>query len=599
MLMINIRLLIIDYLNSNSDLLNFISTSKSYYELKNRITFIRFPEYNVVEYYTTIDKNEETLSNTQSLLKRLWNKLSFKDNNNDNNNSKISKDYSMYLQNLPKRYKRMVMKVENIPPTTNTYYYIKLFKIFDTMYIESLEIDKDFELLLRVGVYAWPKGLKRLVMGMAHRYYGNTEPINIQKNFLPEGLETLVLGFRFTHKLIPGSLPQSLTDITIYNSDCIDLLNIDQVIPSACKMLKFKFKFESTLVPGTLVLHSLKGLETLELYTGSSLCLSGFLRDGIKTLRIGNGNEHFPDLLKNNILPSTLTDLTLSNFNFKIPPGVFPSSLTRLQMGFYDWHPLAIDTLPQSITDLSLLRYSFPLTKNSLPMSLKYLNLGQHYNYPLLMGLLPPTIKELRFSEDSFFNTEIHQLPESLELLKLGSMFNQSLDTVSYLRFLRVLYIGIRFCHPLPPLPQSLRELYIECCYEETLLRYPLPDKLYKLAINQFPETLEFQLNRKVLPDSINILVLGRCFSQVIQPDLTLPKSLSHLEFGYRYNKSLQEGSLPEGLSILKFNEGYKQYITKPMLPSTLSQIHITQEQRPFLPKILPLYCRVFITKTL
>lgn len=281
-------------------------------------------------------------------------------------------------------------------------------------------------------------------------------------------------------------------------------------------------------------------------------------------------------------------------YDFNYPLTLLPNTLTHLsfdsRLGFY--------------SDTS--KFNQPL--DNLPSTLTHLTLSYRYNLPLLN--LPNGLKYLKFGHE--FNSLI-ELPNSLEELHLGTYYNQVINKLP--PFLKVLGVQgnntfscripdtvktLNLCRDFP-IPPTTTELIIN--YGVTIFEKDIPSMLTKLVlppyfddyIDKFPDTithLEFgsRYNKPIqnLPKNLRFLKLGYYFNKSISfvPDTVehleldnafnlkpkkYPKNLKYLKFKGKFNKPVD--NLPHGLLCLKLSNDFNQPLDN--LPSTLTHLKI------------------------
>ena len=116
-------------------------------------------------------------------------------------------------------------------------------------------------------------------------------------------------------------------------------------------------------------------------------------------------------------------------------------------------------------------------------------------------------------------------LPSSLQTLKFGSRFNQSLASVK--------------------LPEALQEISFGYYYNMSIKGVRWPSKLHTLTFgNDFNQPLE------TLPASLKTLVLGAHFVQSLEEVAPFPSNLRTLNLG-GFQGNISKVKLPDGLQSL------------------------------------------------
>lgn len=259
------------------------------------------------------------------------------------------------------------------------------------------------------------------------------------------------------------------------------------------------------------------------------------------------------------------------------------------------------EDLPNTLIHLTFSAYNKPLLK--LPCTLIKLSFGRIYNQPL--PILPDKLTHLYFGYRhnmlnpfkymdcaSDYNQPLPNIPESLLHLVFGSDYNQPLpselpDSITHLKF------GLEYNQPLPNLPNSL----IFLSFGQGSYNHLLPVGIFdRNGYNhsgepQLPDSLTilefgYAYNKSLpnLPRALMKLKFGYYYNQLL-PDL--PNTLTHLTFGRHYNQPLPD--LPESLTHLIFNIGYKQPLIS--IPKSLKYLKIKKGVP--IPKNLPLGMRL------
>ncbi|KYR01701.1 hypothetical protein DLAC_11489 [Tieghemostelium lacteum] len=554
-------------------------------------------------------------------------------------NTIISVEISKYRKNttrdklyiaiqLPKRFKSLFFQniddhyyaVKKINPIYCKFpIYRAIINTIENIYIEKLELNMYFDSLLYFDTLRWPQGLKELILGLSDPIHNCLpKPLSIiPKGFFPEGLQTLKLGYNFYHQLGKESLPESITKLHLKSGISYDYTNVNLYAPRNCKDLCLGSLMNRVLIVSkdiapNIVILDLHGwdcdflepfpptLRDFRMGGANNTLRPGLLNEGLEKLTMGifkvvdhnNNPGHFWD---EGILPSSLIELYLWRYNHQIPNDCkFPPNLKILDLEYYR-KSLEFSTLPPSINRLEIGLYNEPIPAGSLPPILEYLYLGEEFNHPLMKGSLPDSIKELQFSiKRCKFNSEICEFPQSLEILKFGKNFNQSLHSLSKLTNLKELTVDDGFQQSLPKLPGSLESLTIGTWYNATITE-DLPKSLKILKIHNCKISKDFNIDN-ILQDGLDTLILGRDFNHKFKAGITLPSSLRHLELSKEYKETLEEGSLPEGLSTLKF---YFHKNNCNILPSTLTKLYCEFNYKSKVPLRLkpgiPFYCNVYL----
>lgn len=403
---------------------------------------------------------------------------------------------------------------------------------------EVLSLGEVFNRPLEPGWVPWPPGLKTIRFGCTwnidrhgdrERWPPSLENIYIPSQFnqplagggieLHRGLREIALGETFNQSLVEVDWPPMLQTLTVS-------LHFDQPLegvrlPAELREIYLRGKFNRAIS----VVAWPKALEVLEL--GS--CFNQPL--------VSRGVDGDAPISRKYPLPAALNHLHLDNsFNHPLSGHELPDGLEVLRLGpsfkFFPsvgW-PTGLKKLfiRHEWDDLGLVGRSFVRGNVlvGLPPNLNTLEMGPLFNLPLTTVVFPPTLKVLGLGYT--FNHPIGGevgavplLPDGLEELRLGQMFNQNIENIR--------------------LPAGLKRLIvISGC------------RVVKRKICRFDRGL----SGVIWPPGLEELVLGDKLNQSMK-DTTFPKSLRRLSFGEAFTYSLQGAGLPDGLTHLSFDSHY------------------------------------------
>ena len=108
----------------------------------------------------------------------------------------------------------------------------------------------------------------------------------------------------------------------------------------------------------------------------------------VEQLQVGRFNRSLVGLL-----PSSLTQISLSEFDQPLMPAVLPASLQYLSLRVWD-KPLQFSVLPASLKQLFIPSFNHPLHPGVLPLGLEKLSLYR-FDQKLVVGSLPPSLAVL------------------------------------------------------------------------------------------------------------------------------------------------------------------------------------------------------------
>ncbi len=186
--------------------------------------------------------------------------------------------------------------------------------------------------------------------------------------------------------------------------------------------------------------------------------------------------------------------------------------------------------------------FDYPIDKLA-QTNIRILKLGTSFRQSL--DNLPLTLKVLDMEYAEQFDSPINNLPDGLEVLKLGYFFNQPINNLP--KTLKVLYTNCYFNHPLDNLPIGLINLRIGGDYTH---------------------------NIDNLPETIQVMEIGeQCFC----PYDNLPINITFLTICSATKKTIEK--LPPNLQtlVLKYSQNF--YVDLNVLPTTLNQIYLIESK--------------------
>ncbi|KAM9978473.1 hypothetical protein ACTFIY_012215 [Dictyostelium cf. discoideum] len=259
---------------------------------------------------------------------------------------------------------------------------------------------------------------------------------DIEKGFLPEGLETLCITVGNNFNFQVGSLPKSLKKLMISSYNKKIKLG---VLPEGLETLYISGETEESFEVGVFP-SSITFLDF------------GCLSKSMKQLKVG-------------VLPLSLNSFLFpSVYSFEIEEGLLPNSIGALN-------------LPKSFNQI--------ITKTLLPNKIVQLNFGESFNSPILPNILPGTLKYLTFG--FVFNQDIDPFcfPNSIESIIFKSGFNKPLKAGCWPTSLSYLDLGTSFNSDIEPyaLPQSLTSLSIEGPFNKYFEPNTLPLSLLSIRL--------------------------------------------------------------------------------------------------------------------
>ncbi|GAM17915.1 hypothetical protein SAMD00019534_010900 [Acytostelium subglobosum LB1] len=255
--------------------------------------------------------------------------------------------------------------------------------------------------------------------------------------FPKSSLLKLELSDSFNHMILPSSLPDSITVLTLgfyYNQP----INVN-TLPKSLNTLTFgqKYRFNSIIAPDSLphtliqlkfgkifskltdkLLSSLPMLNSLSFGFGIVGPLTpGSLPPSLQTLDI----ERSPRLIVDDpqSIPPALTKLSVFAQSQVSP---FPLHLLSLRIYEIDDITLVPGSLPSSLTELIIVsRIKIVLSPGSLPQSLQSLILSGRMDQELAQGTLPPSLTLLCLPDNCTLNI-VDTIPLGLRSLSIAGV---------------------------------------------------------------------------------------------------------------------------------------------------------------------------------
>lgn len=273
---------------------------------------------------------------------------------------------------------------------------------------------------------------------------------------------------------------------------------------------------------------------------------------------------------------------TKTNKLFSIESPSFRKAIVSVSdyVSFYRYHEImlafhsaySITTIPKTVDSIVAEISNHYSTRNNNRLSV-IPDWITHLNLALFSG-------EIRNDRLKVANLE-EALPSGLQVLVLGTFFDQSVDTLP--QRLRRLEIGDLFDHPVDFLPPTLSVLAIGNQFNQPIDHLPSSLTILKLGkhftyrIDHLPCTLKeltfsdssrFNCGIGHLPRCLHKLKLGNSFSR---DALFLPDSIFDLEFGLHYSSDF---NFPKSLGRISIPSHHWKQIVIPQ------HVHITVKKR-------------------
>jgi len=184
---------------------------------------------------------------------------------------------------------------------------------------------------------------------------------------------------------------------------------------------------------------------------------------------------------------------------------------------------------------------------------------------------------------DHTFNEPLSNIPENVTTIELGMMFDREIRRGDLPEGLRKLRLGHSFNQPMS-LPDSVEELSLGTRFNR-VMDFPLPRNL---TVLKFGERFNSNIMEGVLPKNLRELSFGMMFNVELTPGV-LPRNLEYLDLGTSYKHRLIAGALPPKLKTLILSFSYNEPIDEGVLPNGLLEIQFGEKfNRPLGRGVLP-----------
>ncbi|KYQ88811.1 HesA/moeB/thiF family protein [Tieghemostelium lacteum] len=306
-----------------------------------------------------------------------------------------------------------------------------------------------------------------------------------------------------------------------------------------------------------------KSIQFLEMEGVEGTIGKGVLKEGLKSLYLAS---NFKTNLGNpGIFPSSLTSISLGYcYNKPIPNGLLPPFLKTLYLGPQYNYPLPTD-LPKTLEILEIGKY--PLKPGDIPPSIKHLIIGGRLSV-INPGDLPSTLKRLDiYTGRCNVQLKVGSIPNSVERIDFISYSN-------YSEYSQVIKVGI--------IPDSVKQMHLHLGSNHIIEPNALPNSIHTVILNLLPNS-----NIPKLPNSIKNLTV-HC--ELFRTDF-VPDSLKNLTVYYERDIR-QNGELPDSIEnlIIETDTEFMAILTPNLFPKQLKSLTIQggEIQMFISPKILP-----------
>ncbi|KYR02057.1 hypothetical protein DLAC_00856 [Tieghemostelium lacteum] len=573
---LTITKLILETIDSDVDIKNFLSSCKHLYGFRENIRFNNFP----INYFVdaierkTISKVKLPLKYKYllilldvvldieiiaSLVHYDFGTVKLFKNLNSNRDFRVIRAPPK-VSSLIFSDSRCVLDELSIPSTVTelslAIEYCKWEFIPDS--VTSLEVSSENNVSLVVG------DLKPTLKKLVFSFFFQKE---IRSELFPPSLTYLDLGLRFNYDVSIETLPINLEHLVLGKGFRNSILSL----PSTLQSLILPQSFIPKTLEAGIFPQSLKKLKFLYLYPYPRELLSYLIN--LVDLEL----MYFDIELQPEMLPPSLTKLNISWYKQPLQPNVLPSSITYLNLGSYHSANKELCVLPISLKHLYLHEHNTPWVTMTLTNQHQIETFHfKSFNHMLEKNQLPNTLKILEFAPNYGRSITPGSLPTTLEEIKLGEFYTDLMPGVlSDLVNLKKLTCGLYFGYKKTfkdVFPQNLVELKI------TMIPYKY--------ISSLPKSLKILIIRYGICNSSsralksythNNVEIYKDFTRKIEKG-TFPPTLLQLELGKYFHAQLAEGSLPITLESLSINSDYTLMLKKLVLPPNLKKLFLTEK---------------------
>ncbi|KAK5574850.1 hypothetical protein RB653_010104 [Dictyostelium firmibasis] len=431
---------------------------------------------------------------------------------------------------------------------------------------------------------------------------------SLAKYPMKEYLRSIVIkDYQEQDQQLMNNLLNSLPNIEILESEKDYNKTLPSVSVSSIRSIKFGEKFDQPIVCYTLPMLSIKeSLTSLVLGESFNQPIDFQQLVNLKTLVFGN---FFNQALKPTQLPKSLTYLEFGHaYNQKIPYGVLPTSLETLKLG-PSFNKMIFSKQSKRKRSSSLFFKLLPSFKTECDenkcKSKKKHNHQQQPNHQEEEENDDKTLKNLKVLElGEYFNGKLKslgKLPNSLESIRFGGIFNQKLSNMSKLTSLKSLRFGRLFNQNIDSLPPFLTSISFSFHFNSEIKESSIPPTLKKIVFG-------YMYNRPIgflKSTNVESITFGHNFDQPFVCEKTnqslLPESLTYLDLreSTRFDQPFDKpNSLPPKLKSLHLFKRYKRNMVAKFLPPTLENfvVSITESNPHYLDQNLPISKIIFKT---
>eukprot|EP01132_Coremiostelium_polycephalum_P009993 gene9993-12252_t len=379
--------------------------------------------------------------------------------------------------------------------------------------------------------------------------------LKIPPNVIPDTVNILGIHIKSTIKkdflydecLVPGSIPSSVTQLTLGHSNLIRLHDFEnyRIVPESVKVLNItdwtyqegpinipssarKLKFNSfdtkiqTLSPG--IFPSTTTDLSLDVYYYRELILPGVIPSSVKTLEL-----RLPFKIENEIFPPGILDLTIH----QIKPGIVPNGVKLLK--FFTKTEDVSGIIPDSVETCAIrVDYSIVWSLTSLELLVNLKNLECTLRR-ISIGILPKNLETLTLA-GVVNEIEPGSLPNTLKSIQFLGTLKAKLEPGTLPQSLNTLELMNGATH-FPPIPTSITKFHY--VFNENATEIPiggLPNSIKHLTISQSgfstKSSKDISLTAGFLPQYLEVLDLNKYYYLQLNPDtVVIPHTVKELHF--------------------------------------------------------------------
>lgn len=225
--------------------------------------------------------------------------------------------------------------------------------------------------------------------------------------------------------------------------------------------------------------------------------------------------------------------------------------------------------------NLKLLVGSFSLSKR-----LEKLKLGEIFNQTIEKNLLPNSLKKIKLGLK--FNQSLEHLPSSVTSIKVSGSFLKPETIPSTVTELKLYFFFNKENLTTNDIPKSIKTLHMDICFNNILVVGFIPNSVTKLVLG--PKFFECSLKAGIIPNSVTDLTISLgCLLSPIKKGV-IPNSVKKLKIidligSISFN--LKKGSIPNGVEYIDFSDFQSNYLKldRCLIPFSVKQLIINNAE--------------------